>query len=485
MRTIGTPSTQVRKLNAIASGTLPNGKPVVVNANGTVSAVALTGTSGSKGTAVVFETANIGPTSTVYDANAQKIVVVYEDDGNSSYGTAVVGTVSGTSISFGTPVVFDSVNCVIDRNAAVYDANAQKIVIAYRVISPQNGRAIVGTVSGTSISFGSATAFNSGESKEVSAVYDANSQKIAVAYNDGSNSDYGTAIVGTVSGTSISFGSDTVFESAATERIGIAYDANAQKVVIVYSDGGNSSYGTAIVGTISGTSISFGSVVVFESADSRSIITTYDASAQKILILYKDAGNSNDGTGIVGTVSGTSISFGSPTVFETSSASEISATYDTNAQKVVVSYKKYDGSYYGIYISATISGTSVSFDNRTTFLSGQADHNSSAYDSNAQKIVISYRDITNSNYGTAVVIQTDTISINLTSENYVGLSSNGYPNTAGATIDVKGAINNRQSGLTAGQSYFVQMDGTLGTTAGSPSVFAGTAVSATKIIVKG
>ena len=39
--------------------------------------------------------------------------------------------------------------------------------------------------------------------------------------------------------------------------------------------------------------------------------------------------------------------------------------------------------------------------------------------------------------------------------------------------------------LTAGQSYFVQTDGTLGTTAASPSVFAGTAVSATKLIVKG
>ena len=39
-----------------------------------------------------------------------------------------------------------------------------------------------------------------------------------------------------------------------------------QKVVIAYSDGGNSSYGTAVVGTCSGTTISFGSEVVFESA---------------------------------------------------------------------------------------------------------------------------------------------------------------------------------------------------------------------------
>jgi len=92
--------------------------------------------------------------------------------------------------------------------------------------------------------------------------------------------------------------------------------------------------------------------------------------------------------------------------------------------------------------------------------------------------------------GDPVVVNADgTVSVvgggNLTSENYIGLSSNGYPDTAGATIDVQGAINDRQSGLTAGQSYYVQADGTLTTTAGDPSVFAGTAISATKMIVKG
>ena len=38
--------------------------------------------------------------------------------------------------------------------------------------------------------------------------------------------------------------------------------------------------------------------------------------------------------------------------------------------------------------------------------------------------------------------------------------------------------------LTPGQSYFVQNDGTLNETASSPSVFAGTALSATKLLVK-
>ena len=102
-------------------------------------------------------------------------------------------------------------------------------------------------------------------------------------------------------------------------------------------------------------------------------------------------------------------------------------------------------------------------------------HIASAYDSNAEKLVISYRDGGNSNYGTARVFQPDT------RETTRGQVADG----GHALVDTQGAISDNQIGLTAGQSYYVQNDGTLGTTAADPSVFAGTAVSATKLIVKG
>ena len=53
-----------------------------------------------------------------------------------------------------------------------------------------------------------------------------------------------------------------------------------------------------------------------------------------------------------------------------------------------------------------------------------------------------------------------------------------------ATIQLAGSVDDAQSGLTPGSKYYVQGDGTLSTTAGSPSVFAGTAVATTKLIVK-
>lgn len=92
--------------------------------------------------------------------------------------------------------------------------------------------------------------------------------------------------------------------------------------------------------------------------------------------------------------------------------------------------------------------------------------------------------------GSTVVINTDgTVSVvdstNLTSSNFVGFSDGAYTNGQTATVQIAGSVDDAQVGLTTGQKYFVQNDGTLSTSAGNPSVEAGTAVSASKIIIKG
>jgi len=472
------------QVRAVASGTLTDGTAVIVNANGTVSVVAETAITEGVGSAVVFESANTTFSSVTYDANAQKVVIAYTDGGNSSHGTAIVGTVSGTSISFGSPTVFES--AMSTNMSAVYDTNAQKVVIAYSDIGgSEYGTAIVGTVSGTAISFGSPTVFESASTEVISAAYDANAQKVVIAYRDFANSSKGTAVVGAVSGTSISFGSPVIFENASTSYISTIYDASAQKIVVAYRDNGNSYYGTAIVGTVSGTSISFGSAVVFESANSEYISGVYDSNAQKVVIAYEDVGNSQYGTAIVGTVSGTSISFGSAAVFESASCNWISATYDANVQKVVIAYRDVGNSNYGTVIVGTVSGTSISFGSASIFETANSNNISAIYDANAQKVVIAYKDDGGDDHGTAIVFQNTSTSTNITSENFIGFSDGAYATTQSAAINTTNTIDRNQSGLTAGQTYFVQNNGTIGTTAGSPSVTAGTAISSTELIVKG
>ena len=60
----------------------------------------------SFGTAAVFNDANTGFTSTAFDTTNNKVVIAFADKGNSNRGTAIVGTVSGTDISFGSEGYF-------------------------------------------------------------------------------------------------------------------------------------------------------------------------------------------------------------------------------------------------------------------------------------------------------------------------------------------------------------------------------------------
>lgn len=76
-------------------------------------------------------------------------------------------------------------------------------------------------------------------------------------------------------------------------------------------------------------------------------------------------------------------------------------------------------------------------------------------------------------------------STNMTAENFIGISNGAYTNGQTATIQIIGAVDDAQVGLTTGKSYYIQKDGSLSTTAGSPSVFAGTSIAATKLIVRG
>ena len=422
------------------------------------------------GSASVFESAASSYISATFDSSNNKVVVAYNDNGNSYYGTAVVGTVSGTSISFGTPVVFESANSQFI--SATYDANAAKVVISYADGSNSNhGTAIVGTVSGTGISFGSLAVFESAVSYYMSSAYDSTSQKVVIAYQDGGNSSYGTAVVCTVSGTNISFGTPAVFEAASTSNTSVAYDSNAQKVVISYTDDGNSSYLTAVVGTVSGTNISFGTPVSTGEV-STDLSSVFDISSNKVVITYN---TSSTGKAVVGTVSGTGISFGSPVVFDSNNSDNVSATYDVNSTKVVVFYRENSVTGDGTFAVGTVDGSSISFDTPVAFNSTNNTAISSTYDSAAEKIVVAYRNSDNSNYGTSIVVQPAFTTITRAE---VASGSN-------AVIDIGSAISTNQVSLTAGQQYFVQTDGTLGLTAADPSVIAGTAISATEIIVKG
>ena len=256
-------------------------------------------------------------------------------------------------------------------------------------------------------------------------------------------------------------------------------------MVIVYSDYGNSYHATAVVGTVSGTSISFGSDVVFNAASSlQSIAITYDSTNSKVVVAYQDTANSEYGTAIVGTVSGTSISFGSEVVFESAQSSQISISYDSVDQKIVIAYRDYANSNYGTVIVGTVSGTSISFGSPNVFETAETNGTSMGFDSDNAKMIIGYIDNGNSNYGTCIVFGATSKTTNLTAENYIGIAAEAIANGATGKITVVGGTNSGQTGLTTAKKYYVQSSGGISTSISTPSVVAGTSVSSTKIAVQ-
>jgi hypothetical protein len=98
--------------------------------------------------------------------------------------------------------------------------------------------------------------------------------------------------------------------------------------------------GYAAVGTISGTSISFGALATWHTGGLEYANITFDSAANKIIIVYRDDSYSNRGTAIIGTVSGTTISFANKTVFNSATTNYPFITSDPNSKNNLISYQQ-------------------------------------------------------------------------------------------------------------------------------------------------
>ena len=325
-------------------------------------------------------------------------VVSYRDDGGDDYGCARVGLVSGTTISsYGTENIFSSSDTIY---TSINMLDSTHFVIAYRDNgNSQYGTAIAGSVSGTTISYGSANVFNSAQSSHVGTTV-LDSTHFVACYYDGGNSGYGTAIVGSISGVTISYGAENVFNAASTSYMSTAA-LDSTHFVVSYHDGGNSNYGTSIVGLVSGVTISsYGAENVYNSA------TTYHSSASALdgthfVVSYTDGGNSNYGTSIVGLVSGTTISsYGDEIVFNSTATEFISMAVLSSTDCIVV-YKDGGGDDYGcsrIFLSVA----NIGFGTESCFNTVNTEYTAVAT-LDPTHVVVAYKDTGGSGYGCAKI----------------------------------------------------------------------------------
>ena len=220
--------------------------------------------------------------------------------------------------------------------------------------------------------------------------------------------------------------------------------------------------------------------------------TDSNGIAQSIIVgIYKDTSDSNK----LKIKGGNVVQSGSPfydwqteQTLDEGSTDSYSLTFNPATELFVVTYTVGgDIKMKLVSILQQASGGQNAYDavvkNTSTILSGKVGDNFwAASDNTNKRVSLAYRETTGSD-GDVQVLRT-AASSTLTASNMVGFTgADSYTNGQTATIKVVGNVST-QSGLTPGEKYYVQDNGTLATTAGSVSVVAGRALSATQLLIQ-
>ena len=125
--------------------------------------------------------------------------------------------------------------------SVAYHEGSNKFVVVYNDESDGHiGKAIVGSISGTDMTYGSSTTYNGDASGLHNAVYDPNSDLVMVVHRTSSNGNIKVNALDATSGTNNNI-TDAYTTTVSTNNngdssIGIAYDPDLNKTTIVYEN---------------------------------------------------------------------------------------------------------------------------------------------------------------------------------------------------------------------------------------------------------
>jgi len=453
-----------------ASGSISAGALVGLNIDGTISTMGANAGDPVQVNATNFTGAHDGTEAIVYDTANNKVIYFYRDQQNSGYLTCRVGTVSGTSISFGTAV---AISQIPRRMKAVYDTNAQRAVCVFRNESDANhAYAVVVSVSGTTPTFGTQTEFYGGVVEALDICYDSNANKCVIVYKH--NDDSVLAKVATVSGTSISFGSAAGPSGATCNSYTIRceFDSNSNKVVAQWND--YDDYEPfAAVGTVSGTSISWGSETTIDSGATtanRGMSLAFDSNSNKFLHVYSVGSILR---ARVGTVSGTSISFGTKVTLTAVGSSQANAlVFDSNKNQMVLFYEA-QTTDFGNVIKGQISGTSFFAGEAATAVEINVQIGGLVFDPDTNQCITFFQNDSNYNATSSI--------INSGNPTWVGIAAESISDGASGKVTVIGGINTNQSSLVTGAVYGLPVTATALTAGASNAI--GVALSSSSLYI--
>ena len=460
-----------KNVSFIAEGTLSNGQAVALRSDGKVEAVAQAsqaiGSANSWAPAGSHPTLSTGPYGSVYDPDQQRVVVTYYDQNNNYYGYCIVGEVdpSNNTITFGTETIFSSVFVI--THSIDYDTTNDKVVVFYQdVSSSSHGKARVGTVSGSSISFpGNITTFNNASTEDCTSVFNPDQGVFLVAFKNNGNNGRPTGVVGTVSGNNISFGSTQQADSVTASYLALTYNTTTSRYLFIYNDNQFTNV-TCQLPTTSGSTVTFGGAVGYvplngsNTAQGNFTNLVSDDASNTAFIVTANTQNNTYISAIAITIPalGNTLTFGTENFFAGNTVpTTISAVFDKGARKLVVSYVSNNNA---TVVAASFVGTTLTFGSPNTWRTLPTNYLTNVYDDSHDRVVISYYE-PNTSSSASVVFKPE--SSNVT--RFIGITDAAIANASTGNVTIKGGIASKGlSGLTPNSVYYVADNGTISTT---------------------
>tara|TARA_R100001086_G_scaffold138687_1_gene72656 strand:- start:10492 stop:13722 length:3231 start_codon:yes stop_codon:yes gene_type:complete len=479
------------ELVGTADGSITKGDAVIISTDGDFQKIGnvTTSLSYSAGTETEIDTDQIYQNTISYNSENNYFVVFYSETNASYYGYARSFQVTDKVISNNQSLGAFHTNTTKILDSA-YIGGSKHIVFYIDENNYLNARVVLIGSDGTG-TYGTENTINSGTTQRRGSCY-YDSDKDVVVVIAGMDSDTCKAIACTVSGTTITAGTKQAVPSSDSQvyDTSSSYDVENNIGLVAWDDGNNGKLNCATI-SLSGTgnrTITFNSVLEIKSATN--IITkgslTYDPVSKKHLLAYTYSPYSYV-YGVVLTVSGTSVTKGTEASIYSGFDSNW-ALQGSDQGGISIYYRDPSSPNYLKGAVATISGTDFSLSNEATLNAEQLKSGvfgDCAFRSSDYMTIVCYVTEANDYLEAIVTIPNGSIlAPNLTATNFIGFAQETVADNEDVKVATTGQTDSNQSSLTSGTQLYVQGDGTLSTTAGTPSVLGGTALSSTKILIK-
>ena len=459
-------------ITGIASGAIASDKCMGLAHDGKILQIALKSTAidppSNLGSAQAFNNTNCVNIDVLYSPDADRFLKVYSAENQLRYDVTgfngnnpTSSNVAQVDSNLGNP----NTNVGYDRISTCYDTyNDKCFVVFHDNTYSDRARCIVGTMTPTNnqegtMAWGTPVYVSTSGGDFCYCCFDSTNNKIIVTWRN-RNNNYLMARVGSISGNSITFGTELTVSTGSVRNTACSYDVNAQKVLITWENMNDSQKMYGIVGTVSSNSMTFGTATDLSDGSGQDLYTTmcYDPDGQQTLALYK--GTSGYLRARVFTISGTSVSGGTATTVYSGSWYSSKIVYDTSDNRAIVFYEAASNSNAPRVVPVSISGTTLSAGSfvEAAYNSGQ---NSSGDVDNKGSSLIAWQ----GGAGYNRKVKVSNVSGNIGNKyQYVGFADTSYTNGQTVTVKTVGNTIDTLSGLTTSSVYYVQGNGTVATT---------------------